>query len=140
MSVPIVADPAWANLQEVIKRYAIGPFELDVARHVLSLAGEPLPLGPRVVDTLAALVERAGAVVTKDELLDRVWIGEDVGESNVAQSVYTLRKVLRAHGLGAAIATVPRRGYRFVGAVELLSEPPSRSIPRSRRSRSTASV
>ncbi|HWT07185.1 MAG TPA: winged helix-turn-helix domain-containing protein, partial [Xanthomonadales bacterium] len=91
--------------------------ELDAARHVLTLGGEPLALGPRVVDTLTALVERAGAVVTKDELLDRVWAGEDVGESNVAQSVYTLRKVLREHGLGAAIATVQRRGYRFTAAV-----------------------
>ena len=124
MGASIVADGGRANLQEPLKRYAIGPFELDAARHVLTLAGEPLALGPRVVDTLTALVERAGAVVTKDELLGRVWAGEDVGESNVAQSVYTLRKVLREHGLGAAIATVPRRGYRFTASVELVAETP----------------
>jgi DNA-binding winged helix-turn-helix (wHTH) protein/tetratricopeptide (TPR) repeat protein len=120
----IVADEARSNLQEVVKRYAIGPFELDAARGVLALRGEPLALGPRVVATLTALVERAGEVVTKDEILDRVWAGEDVGESNVAQSVYTLRKVLRDHGLGDAIATIPRRCYRFAAAVEVRPDTP----------------
>jgi DNA-binding winged helix-turn-helix (wHTH) protein/Tfp pilus assembly protein PilF len=114
---PILADGARANLQETIKRHAIGPLELDAERLILAARGEPLPLGPRVVATLAVLVERAGEVVTKDEILDRVWAGAEVAESNVPQSVYTLRKVLRAHGLDGAIRTVPRRGYRFVGPV-----------------------
>lgn len=100
---------------------------LDAQRSVLSLGdGAPLPLGPRAVATLVALVERPGAVVTKDELLDRVWGSADVGESNVAQCVYTLRKVLRGHGLDAAIATVPRRGYRFTAPVELAALPVAR--------------
>ena len=124
----IVADEVRSNLQEVFKRYAFGPFELDATRHVLALGGEPLPLGPRVVATLSALIERAGEVVTKDEVLDKVWTDEDVGESNVAQSVYTLRKVLREHGLDGAIATVPRRGYRFTAPVELLACAPVPSI------------
>lgn len=97
--------------------YVIGSLRLDPLRNVLSAGGVPLGVGPRVVATLAALVERAGEVVTKDELLDRVWPGEDVGESNVAQSVYVVRKVLREHGVGDVIATVPRRGYRFTGEV-----------------------
>jgi DNA-binding winged helix-turn-helix (wHTH) protein/Tfp pilus assembly protein PilF len=122
IGAPIVADEARPRLQEVFKRYAFGPFELDPALLVLARGGEPVPLGPRVVATLLALVERAGDVVTKDELLDQVWSGEDVGESNVAQSVYTLRKVLRDHGLADAIATVPRRGYRFAAPVELLAQ------------------
>jgi DNA-binding winged helix-turn-helix (wHTH) protein/Tfp pilus assembly protein PilF len=129
MGDPILADRPHRNLQESFKRYAIGPFELDADRHVLTLAGEPLALGPRVVDTLTALAERAGEVVTKDELLDRVWAGEDVNESNAAQSVYTLRKVLRAHGLGAAIATVPRRGYRLTAPVELIAPAPRAPLP-----------
>ncbi|MDB5070224.1 MAG: transcriptional regulator, CadC [Candidatus Eremiobacteraeota bacterium] len=110
-------------------RYAIGPLELDADRLVLSRAGEPLALGPRVVGTLAALVERAGEVTTKDEILDAVWSGEDVGESNVAQSVYTLRKVLREHGLGDAIATVQRRGYRFTAPVEQLKKTVVADVP-----------
>ncbi|MBV8299753.1 MAG: winged helix-turn-helix domain-containing protein [Candidatus Eremiobacteraeota bacterium] len=126
---PIVAETAPPNLQEVFKRYAFGPFVLDAGRAVLCAGGEPLPLGPRAVATLAALVERAGEVVTKDELLDRVWPGEDVNESNVAQSVYLLRKALREHGVTGAIATVARRGYRFTAAVELLAEPQRPPIP-----------
>ncbi|MDB5026796.1 MAG: hilA 8, partial [Candidatus Eremiobacteraeota bacterium] len=112
-----------SNLQEPIKRYGIGPFELDAIAQLLYVDGEALPLGPRVVATLTALVERAGEVVTKDQLLDRVWSGEDVGESNVAQNVYTLRKVLRERGLGEAIATVQRRGYRFTAPVRRISAP-----------------
>jgi DNA-binding winged helix-turn-helix (wHTH) protein/Tfp pilus assembly protein PilF len=102
---------------------------LDARLQVLCVGDEPLALGPRVVATLEALVERAGEVVTKDEILDRVWAGEDVGESNVAQSVYTLRKVLRDHGVSGAIATVPRRGYRFTASVELLADPLRAPIP-----------
>lgn len=106
--------------------YRIGPLGLDPLRKVLSAGGVPLAAGPRVVATLAALVERAGEVVTKDELLDRVWPGEDVGESNVAQSVYVVRKILREHGVGDAIVTVPRRGYRFTG--EISREPASPAV------------
>lgn len=109
-------------------RYAIGPLRLDPATRTLSRAGEPLALGPRVVATLAALVERAGELVTKDELLDDVWDGEDVGESNVAQSVYVLRKTLREHGIPNAIATVPRRGYRFTAEARPVAE---RAVARS---------
>jgi DNA-binding winged helix-turn-helix (wHTH) protein/Flp pilus assembly protein TadD len=109
---------------EVLKRYVFGPFELDVRRAVLAIGGEPLALGPRVVATLASLVERAGSVVTKDEILERVWPGEDVGESSITQAVYILRKTLRERGLDGAIATVPRRGYRFTASVERLEESP----------------
>jgi DNA-binding winged helix-turn-helix (wHTH) protein/Tfp pilus assembly protein PilF len=129
IGAPIVAENAGANLQEVFKRYAFGPFVLDARRDVLCAGGEPLPLGPRAVATLVALVERPGEVVTKDEILDCVWAGEDVNESNVAQSVYLLRKVLREHGLGGAIATVPRRGYRFTAPVALLAEPVAPGLP-----------
>lgn len=127
-----MADSRPPNLQEDFKRYAIGPFELDVRGALLCVRGEPLALGPRVVATLAALSERAGELVTKDELLDRVWAGEDVNESNVAQSVYTLRKVFREHGLDAVIATVPRRGYRLTAPVRLL---PENHLPARRRER-----
>jgi DNA-binding winged helix-turn-helix (wHTH) protein/Flp pilus assembly protein TadD len=114
----MVAPPS--RLQKDLKRYEIGPFVLDTLRLVLTCDGTPLPVGPRVVATLAALVERAGEVVTKDEMLDRVWSGEDVNESNVAQSVYVLRKLFRERGCERTIVTVPRRGYRFAGAVRAL--------------------
>lgn len=125
----IVAETGRSNLQEVLKRYAFGPFVLDTRTNILSAGGEPLALGPRVVETLAALIERAGEVVTKAEILDRVWAGEDVNESNVAQSVYVLRKVLSERGAGGAIATIPRRGYRFTAVVVQLAEPARAPLP-----------
>ncbi|HYZ16101.1 MAG TPA: tetratricopeptide repeat protein [Candidatus Acidoferrum sp.] len=118
----------------------IGPLRLDGQRKTLSAGGIPLGVGPRVVATLAALVERRGEVVTKDELLDGVWHGEDVGESNVAQSVYVLRKIFREHGLGEAIVTVPRRGYRFTGAVRRADEEISATDPPAARPRHGARV
>ncbi len=89
-----------------------GPFRLDSERLLLSVGKRPLPLGPKVVQTLLAFVERPGEVLTKSELLDRVWPGVFVEESNLAQNVYVLRKVLRTHW-NDVIETVPRRGYRF---------------------------
>lgn len=93
-----------------------GPFRLDSERLLLSVGKRPLPLGPKVVLTLLAFVERPGDVLTKSELLDRVWPGVFVEESNLAQNVYVLRKVLRTYW-NDVIETVPRRGYRFAAGV-----------------------
>jgi DNA-binding winged helix-turn-helix (wHTH) protein/Tfp pilus assembly protein PilF len=92
--------------------YSFGPFRLDPERLLLTLAGEPVALGPKVVETLLALVERPGETLTKSELLDRIWPEGFIEESSLAQNIYVIRKVLRAHWTDA-IQTVPRRGYRF---------------------------
>ena len=68
--------------------YAFGAYELDVARLLLRHRREPLALGPKVVETLLALVERAGEVVSKGELLERIWPEGFVEEANLAQNVY----------------------------------------------------
>ena len=94
--------------------YSFGPFRLDPERLLLSLAGEPVAVGPKVVETLLALVERPGETLTKSELLDRIWPEGFIEESSLAQNIYVIRKVLRAHWTDA-IQTVPRRGYRFAG-------------------------
>ncbi|MHB8153222.1 MAG: winged helix-turn-helix domain-containing protein [Vulcanimicrobiaceae bacterium] len=97
--------------------YELGPFRLDAEQLILSLDGEPLALGPKVVQTLLVLVERPGEVVAKPALLACVWPEGYVDEANLAQNIYVLRKTFRAHWRADAIATVPRHGYRFVGAV-----------------------
>jgi TolB-like protein/Flp pilus assembly protein TadD len=72
-------------------------------------------VAPRALDVLAALVERAGDVVTKDELMARVWPDTFVEEANLSVNVAALRKALgTAEGGRAYIETVPRRGYRLV--------------------------
>ena len=105
-----------------MSEFEFGPYRLDVRRQVVTQHGAPLPLGPKVVMTLAALVERAGEVVSKEELLERVWPGDFVEESNLTQNVYVLRKVLSRGWNVRPIVTVPRRGYRFVAPVWVAPE------------------
>lgn len=103
--------------------YEFGPFRLDAASLVLYLDGAPVSLGPKVVETLLALVEHAGEVIGKGALLDRIWPEGYVDESNLAQNVYVLRKLLRKNRCDRAIETVARRGYRFTRAVKCCDAP-----------------
>lgn len=104
-------------------RYRFGPFRLDKEQLMLSLDDAPIALGPKVVETLLALVERPGEVLGKTELLERVWPEGFVEEANLAQNVYVIRKALRLHWDRDAIETVPRRGYRFTAPVTLEAPP-----------------
>ncbi len=104
--------------------YEFGPFQLDVERLLLLHEGAPVALGPKVVETLLALVEHPGDVLAKGALLDRIWPEGFVEEANLAQNIYVLRKMLRATWGRDAIETVPRRGYRFVEEVRKLEDVP----------------
>lgn len=97
--------------------YEFGPFHLDAERLLLLERDAPVALGPKVVDTLLALVEHPGDVLTKSALLDRIWPEGYVDEANLAQNVYVLRKTLRSAWNVEAIETIPRRGYRFTAPV-----------------------
>ena len=96
-----------------LSRYRFGNFELQPNERRLLKGGAPVTLGPRAFDVLVALVERGGHLVTREQLLQRVWPGVVVEENTVQAQVSALRKVLGR----AAIATVSRHGYRF--ALEL---------------------
>lgn len=109
--------------------YSFGPFHIDAGRLLLIFEGTPLPLGPKVVETLLALVERPGEVCSKAELLDRIWPQGYVEEANLAQNVYVLRKTLRQWWNADAIATIPRRGYRFSQPVHRLEGAVPAPIP-----------
>ncbi len=87
-----------------------GRFELQPAERRLLVDGSPATLGGRAFDLLQALLAQPGHLLTKDELLDRVWPGLVVEEANLQMQVSNLRKLLG----GDAIATVPGRGYRFM--------------------------
>jgi len=92
------------------ERYRFGPFELQPDKRRLLKDGEPIALRTRAFDLLAALVDRAGHLVTKDELLDRVWPKMVVEEAALHVQVSALRKVLGSD----AITTVSGRGYQFM--------------------------
>lgn len=98
--------------------YRFKSFRLDVEERQLLRDGVAVPLTPKAFDVLAALVERSGHLVEKDELLRLVWSDSFVEEANVARIVHTLRKVLGEDEDGNKfIETVPKRGYRFVADV-----------------------
>jgi pimeloyl-ACP methyl ester carboxylesterase/DNA-binding winged helix-turn-helix (wHTH) protein len=103
----------------VHRAYQFGPFHLDVRERRLSRGGEVIPLRLKVFDTLLVLVENAGRLVTKQELLDAVWPATTVEENNLNHNVSVLRKALGEGATGQQyIETVPRVGYRFVAPVE----------------------
>ena len=95
--------------------YRFGPFQLDVRERRLSRGHELIPLRLKVFDTLRVLVERAGTLVTKQELLDAVWPETAVEENNLNHNVSVLRKAL-GHSY---IETLPKRGYRFAADVRV---------------------
>ena len=96
--------------------YEFGRFRLNVAERVLLRDGEFVPLTPKVFDILVTLLESSGQVVSKDDLMKRVWPNTFVEEGNLTQNISLLRKALGETPGGVQfIETVPRRGYRFVG-------------------------
>src|SRR5271166_5045202 len=108
---------------------SFGPFRLLAARRLLLEGDQPVRLGSRAFDILAALVERAGEVVGKDELIARVWPQMFVEESNLKIQVSALRRALGdCQGGQRYIVTIPGRGYNFVAPVNL--DEPSENSPR----------
>jgi predicted ATPase/DNA-binding winged helix-turn-helix (wHTH) protein len=97
---------------------SFGPFRLFAAERQLKKGDEALQLGGRALDTLIALVERAGEVVTQRELISRVWPDVTVEEANLRVHIANLRKALGDGREDARyIVTVPGRGYCFVARV-----------------------
>src|SRR6266851_6747135 len=99
---------------------ALGPFHLDTRNDLLLRGSEPMALGQRAIALLRALVERPGALVSKDALIEAAWPGQVVEESNLTVQIAALRRVLGEEPGGDRwIETMPRRGYRFVGPARL---------------------
>jgi DNA-binding winged helix-turn-helix (wHTH) protein len=96
--------------------FVFGPgFELDVVSGELRHNGEPIPLQPKVFDTLRYLVENRDRVVGKQELLDALWGGESLNPIAIPWSVSHARKALEQRGAPRdCIKTVRGEGYRFM--------------------------
>ena len=98
--------------------YEFGPFSLNAGKRLLLRNGEPVPLAPKVLETLLALIENRERVLTKDELLKQVWGDTIVEEGGLTRNVSVLRKILgEKPDDHQYIVTVPARGYRFVAEV-----------------------
>src|ERR1043166_2808945 len=93
-----------------------GRFRLDLSQRQLARDGAPIPLGSRALDILCALAVAKGEVVSKDELMARVWPGLVVDENTIRVHVSALRKALEEGTSGQShLMTVPGRGYRLGG-------------------------
>ncbi|MEJ7713596.1 MAG: transcriptional regulator [Pyrinomonadaceae bacterium] len=101
------------------RNYEFGDFRIDTAkRRLLRRDGAPLPLTPKVFDTLLYLVRHPGKVLEKDELMREIWPDAVVEENNLNQNVSTLRRVLgESRGENRYVVTVPGRGFRFAAEV-----------------------
>ncbi len=102
--------------------YEFANFRLDPSEKVLLRNGHPVPLTPKVFDTLEILVENTGHLLEKNELMQRLWQDRFVEESNLTSNIKTLRRALGDDASHPRfIETVPRRGYRFIAEVRSLN-------------------
>lgn len=101
--------------------YEFGPFQLDVGQRLLFRDGQLTAMAPKTLDTLLLLVKGGGQLVAKEELMRQIWPKTVVEESNLAIQVSQLRKIL-IQGMGVdPIATIPKRGYRFIAPIRLVT-------------------
>src|SRR5688572_26526382 len=100
------------------KTFSFGNFELDAGRRRLLKQGEIIALNSKSFDLLLTLVENHGQILSKDELLDKVWEGQFVEENNLSVQIAALRKIFgEKKGEHQFIATVPGKGYKFVAEI-----------------------
>jgi TolB-like protein/DNA-binding winged helix-turn-helix (wHTH) protein/Tfp pilus assembly protein PilF len=114
--------------------YEFGDFQLDATKHLLRrLDGTPVPLTPRVFETLLYMVEHHNTVLDKERIMEAVWPDSIVEENNLAQAISKLRQVFgETPGSHTYIVTVPGRGYRFVAEIKertVMAVTPKSQIP-----------
>ena len=104
--------------QPTLGQYRFGAFSLDAGERRLHRCGVEIPLAPRVFDTLLLLVENPGHLIEKEEFMKKLWPDTFVGDDALARNISILRKILEGSSEAqSVIATVPKKGYRFVAEV-----------------------
>ena len=122
-----MADPVNHSADRII---AFGPFVLIPSQQLLLKNDQPVQIGSRAFDILTRLVERPGEIVSKEDLIARVWPNVFVQEGNLKVHVATLRQVLGdGQGGNRYIVNVPGRGYRFVAPVSHRTAPARTGLP-----------
>lgn len=100
--------------------YTFGDYRIDTALFQIARAGKTLPVEPQVLELLIVLIENRDHVVTRDELIEKVWKGRVVSDTTLSSRVKTARHLIGDDGTRQEyIRTVHGRGFRFVGAVEV---------------------
>ena len=106
-----------------VRSYEFDRFRIDTKRSLLTRDGEPVAIKAKALDTLVLLVQHAGRLLEKEELMNRLWPDTAVEEANLTQNIFEVRKALgEVPGEQRFIATVARRGYRFVADVRAIGD------------------
>ena len=112
-----------ARASNPVRFYEFDRFRIDTKRRLLTRDGEPIVLKAKALDTLVLLVQHAGRLLEKEELMNRLWPDTAVEEANLTQNIFEVRKALgEVPGEQRFIATVARRGYRFVADVRAIGD------------------
>ena len=107
----------------VQKLYEFEDFRFDAEHLMLYRRSESIPLAPKAAETLLVFIERRGQILSKEELIEQIWPDAFVEESNLFLYLSVLRKTLGKQKDGTPyLETLRRRGYRFNGSVQLVSD------------------
>jgi DNA-binding winged helix-turn-helix (wHTH) protein len=102
-------------------RYEFAGLRLDVRERLLLRNGAPVSITAKIFDMLLLFVENPNRLLAKDEIMGAVWPDSHIDEATLTRTVSELRKTLgEKAGEASFIQTVPKRGYRFVAAVETM--------------------
>ena len=99
--------------EDVRPIYASGECEIDLARRELRILGSAVPVGGRAFEVIEVLAQSAGALVTKDELINRIWPGAIVLENTLQVHAAAVRRALGPYR--TLLKTESGRGYRLLG-------------------------
>ncbi|MBX7169994.1 MAG: winged helix-turn-helix domain-containing protein [Pyrinomonadaceae bacterium] len=111
--------------KEDFRYYCFGEFKLDSRRRVLTKNDAPASISAKNFDLLLELVKNEGRILSHDELLDSVWEGTFVEQSNLKKGISALRQILgETPESSNYIKTIPRKGYAFVSSVEAFTNEP----------------
>ena len=99
--------------------YRFGPFELDMARFELRADGAPCSVEPQVFSLIALLVENRERLVSRDEIIEKVWDGRIVSDAAISSRIKSARQALGDDGKAQRyIRTIHHQGLRFVAPVQ----------------------
>lgn len=111
-------------------RYRVAQFEIDPTRHEVRRGGEPVHIEPQVFDLIVHLMRNRDRIVSKDELIEKIWNGRIISEAALSSRVNGARRVLGDNGNDQVfIKTLHKRGFRFVADVHEVSVSSDQDIP-----------
>jgi TolB-like protein/Tfp pilus assembly protein PilF len=107
-----------------VVQFVFGDYVLDVERRELHRGGQPVAIGPQVLDLLVYLLQNRQRVASKDDLIASVWGGRIISESTLTSRINAVRSAIGDTGADQRfVKTLPRKGFRFVGAVREIHGP-----------------